>query len=244
MSDTFPLPLLKAISDWQRGGDADQNRRRGQILKEAIAQLPEQYRTCSLCCFRQIALPKGGVWNLIGEDRLTEKISSWTIDVEVAKAFKGGVPPEGQGYQGVILCVYPQPKSVVVNLHELYQAPEFLAALKQNQAAINGYQDGAGRYSNKQSEVVLEVASVTQQDIYSMGGHSSAFEHLVDEAATLIYSRPATRAERAALLLKVDHVRGQAGPAWLSMDATQRVLTKIKPDAERLGEIKKLQDKL
>jgi hypothetical protein len=43
-------------------------------------------------------MPIGGVWSLIGEDSLPEKISSWTLDLEMAKAFKGGVPPEGQGY--------------------------------------------------------------------------------------------------------------------------------------------------
>jgi hypothetical protein len=121
MSDQFPLPLLQAISDWQRGGDAKQNKARGKKLKEACASLPDKYRACSMCCFRQIALPKGGVWDLIGEDRLPEKISSWTLDIEVAKGFKGGVPPEGQGYQGVILCLRPPPTSVIINLSELYR---------------------------------------------------------------------------------------------------------------------------
>ena len=241
MQDKFGLPLLQAISDWQRGGDARQIIRRGQVLKEACASLPEKYRTCALCCFRQVALPKGGVWNLIGEDSLPEKISSWTVDLEVAKDFKGGVPPNGQGYQGVILCVYPQPGSVIVNLRELYCDPAFTAALEQNKAAINGYHDGAGRYCNGQNEVVLEVAAVTQQDIYSMGEHSSPFEHLVAEAADAMYGRPTTPAEREALLLKVERVRSEAGPKWLSPEATQRVITTMKPHAEQLGEIKRQQ---
>src|SRR5690554_6784474 len=172
----FPLSLLQAVSDWQRGGDAKQNKKRGQKLKEVCAPLPEKYRTCSLCCFRQVSLPKGGVWNLIGEDSLSEKISSWTLDLEMAKAFKGGVPPEGQGYQGAILCVSPPPGSVIVNLRELYQDPDFTATMEQQKGNITGYHDGAGRYGNDQSEIVLEVASVTQQDIYSMGGHSSPFD--------------------------------------------------------------------
>lgn len=244
MSDPFLLPLLQAISDWQRGGDAKQNLKRGLALKAASATLPEQYRRCSLCCFRQVALPKGGVWNLIGEDKLDEKISSWTVNIEVAKAFKGGVPPEGQGFQGVILSVCPPTDSVIVNLRELYKEPAFVAALEANKAAITGYHDGAGRFGNDQSEVVLEIASVAQRDIYSMGGHSSPFDQLVDEAAMVIHGRPATSEEREALMLKAESVRDEAGPRWLDHEATERVVAKLKPHVEVLSEIKRVQDSL
>lgn len=242
MIEEFGLPLLQAISDWQRGGDAKQNRRRGEALKAACGNLAEKFRTCSLSCFRQIALPKGDVWNLIGEDNLPEKISSWTMSIEVAKDFKNGVPPEGQGYQGVILCVYPRSGSVVVNLGELYKTPAFVVALEQSRNSILGYNDGAGRYGNDQMEVVLEIATVTQQEVYSMGGHSSPFDRLVDIAADELYGPDATNAQRAELLAKAEHVRTEAGPCWLSLDATQRVLTRLKPHAERLGEIKRQQD--
>ena len=242
MPNLFTLEFLQAINDWQRGGDAKQNQKRGKKLKDVCVDLPDKYRSCLLCCFRQIALPKGGVWKLIGEDRLPEKISSWTLDIEIAKGFKGGVPPEGQGYQGVILCVHPKPGSIIVNLRELYQDPAFTAALAQHHGSIEGYHDGAGRYGDKQSEIVLEVASVTQQDIYSLGGHSSSFEKLVEEAAQLVYGPGATTEQREASLLKAEHVRSAAGPKWLSPDATQRVAAKVKPQAERLREIKRVQD--
>lgn len=242
MIEEFGLPLLQAISDWQRGGDAKQNRRRGEALKAVCGSLPKKFRISSLCCFRQIALPKGGVWDLIGEDKLSEKISSWTTSIEVAKGFKNGVPPEGQGYQGVILCVHPGHDSVVVNLGELYRNRTFVVALEQNKNSILGYNNGAGRYGNDQMEVVLEIASVTQQEIYSMGGHSSPFDQLVDMAAAKHYGPNATSAQRSDLLAKADHVRTEAGPCWLSTDATQRVLARMEPHAERLSEIKRQQD--
>ncbi len=242
VAPSFSLPFLQAVSDWQRGGDEKQNKRRGQVLKNACEALPEKYRTCSLCCFRQVALPKGGVWKLIGENHLPEKISSWTPDIEVAKALKGGVPPDGQGYQGVILCVFPQPSSVIVNLHELYQDQGFREALEQNKTSIVGFHDGAGRYGNAQSECVLEIASVTQEDVYSMGGHSSPFEQLVDEAAALIFGRPATPTERETLMLKTEKARSEAGPRWLSREATEAVLNRTKPHAKRLREVKRAQD--
>jgi hypothetical protein len=238
----FSLPLLQAISDWQRGGDAKQSRRRGEALKESCKSLPEKFRTCPLRCFRQIALLKGGVWDLIGEDKLSEKISSWTTSIEVAKSFKNGVPPEGQGYQGVILCTSPNQNSVIVNFGELYDEPAFLAAMEQRRNSITGYHDGAGRYGNDQREVVLEIASVTQQEIYSMGGHSSPFDDLVDIAAKQIYGPEATLTQRTELLAQAEHARTEAGPRWLNCEATQRVLACMKPHAEKLSKIKRQQD--
>lgn len=237
--ERFKLSLLQAISDWQQGGDAKQNRRRGQVLKEACASLPESYRTSLLACFRRVGLEKGSVWNLIGEDRLDEKVSSWTFDIEVAKEFKNGVPPDGQGYQGVIFCIKPPPSSrVIVNLRELYKSSAFCAAMESNRSAITGFSDGAGRYWDCQSEVVLEIEAVTQEEIYSLGGHSSPFEQLVAQAADLTYGRAATPEEVEALLLKTEHVRSQAGPKWLTLEATKRVLARTKPKAEALAKIK------
>lgn len=241
--EQFELPLLQAVSDWQRGGDTKQNLRRGQTLKKVCASLPENYRTCVLACFRQVGLEKGSVWDLIGEDHLVEKVSSWTFDIEVAKGFKNGVPPDGQGYQGVIFCISPPPSSrVIVNLRELYRSPSFCAAMERNKAAITGFSDGAGRYWDRQSEVVLEIDAVTQDDIYSLGGHSSPFDQLAAQAAELIYGREATPEEMEALLLRVEHIRPQAGPKWLNPEATKRVLARTKPRAEVLAKAKQNRD--
>lgn len=238
MQDKFPLSLLQAVSDWQRGS----TQKRAQTLKAECEVLPSEFRVCLLVCYRQIALPKGGVWDLIGEDRLPEKISSWTLDIEVAKGFKGGVPPEGQGFLGTILYLYPPPGSVIVNLSKLFRDAAFLEAMKKNKQHITGYQDGAGRYENSQSEVVLEIDAVTPEDIYSLGGHSSPLKELVDQAADLVYRRLATEEERQQLFLEATRVGVSAGPSWLKMDATRRVLARTRPQAEALREVKRQQD--
>jgi hypothetical protein len=238
MQDIFPLSLLQAISDWQRSS----TKTRAQTLKAECEALPAEYRTCLLVCYRQIALPKGGVWDLIGENHLSEKISSWTLDIELAKAFKGGVPPAGQGFQGTILYLYPPPGSVVVNLSMLFRNASFLDAMEKNKSSITGYQDGAGRYGNSQSEVVLEIEAVAPEDIYSLGGHSSPLDELVAQAADLVYRRPATEAERRQLFLDATVAGVRVGPSWLNMDATRRVLARTKPHAEVLREFKRQQN--
>lgn len=74
------LLYLQAVSDWQHGGDAKQNLRRGLTLKAICAFLPEQYRTSPLDTFRLVGLEKGSVWDLIGKDRLAEKVTSSTFN--------------------------------------------------------------------------------------------------------------------------------------------------------------------
>ncbi|GFE98131.1 MULTISPECIES: hypothetical protein [Acetobacteraceae] len=238
MEEKFPLSLLQAVSDWQRSS----NVKRANKLKAECKDLPAEFRSCLLVCYRQIALPKEGVWNLIGEDCLPEKISSWTLDIEVAKAFKGGVPPEGQGFQGTILYLYPPPDSIIVNLSKLFRDADFLAAMEMNQSYITGYHDGAGRYRGGQNEVVLEIDAVMPEDIYSLGGYSSPLKELVAQAAELVYRRSATDEERQNLLLDATHAGVSAGPSWLNMDATRRVLARTKPQAEVLHDVKRRQD--
>lgn len=238
----FTLELLQAVSDWQRGGDPKQNARRGQRLKTLCADLPDEYRSSPSACFRQIALTKPSVWDLIAEDFLPEKVSSWTFDAEVAKSFKRGVPPPGD-WQGVILSIKAPPNGVIVNLWQLYRNPQFLDALDRHKASIDGYAEGAGRYRDSQYEIVLEVESVTQADIYSLGGYSSRFDDLLLQAALTIYERPPTPAEAAHLEWKCEQLRDTAGPRWLARDATERVLRRTKPAAAHLRQVKALQSK-
>lgn len=235
----FTIEFLQAVNDWQRGGDAKQNRKRGESLRSQCRSLPETFRESPLVCHRQIALPKGGVWDLIGAGKLTEKVSSWTLDLEVAKGFKGGVPPKDQGHQGAIFSLNPPAGSVIVNMSLLYRDPEFQRAIDKHKNAISGFHLGIGCYGDQQSEVVLEIDSLSQDDIYSLGGHSSQFDELVEIAAHEVYGHSPTADERAALTLKVEGVRRQAGPSWLTPEGTKRVLARVRPSALALAEIKR-----
>lgn len=232
----FGKDVIQAISDWQRGGDRKQNQKRGARLKEVSKNLPEEYRSCCLCCFRQVALPKGGTWSLFSENCLPEKISSWTIDPVVAKSFKGGVPAADSEYKGMVLCVFPRPEEVVVNLSKIYRDPVYLDELDMVKNEILGYHDGAGRYFGSQSEVVLEIASVSPYHVYSLGGHSSSFEKLIGYLGEEMHGRPLDKIEYEALLKDLEKFRGETGPRWLSYEGTRRVIKRLEHHVSRLRE--------
>lgn len=144
------------------------------------------------------------------------------------------MPPDGQGYQGTILATLPTQSTIVLNLERLYRDKAFLAALSNNQADIVGFHDGAGRYKNLQSEVVLEIESVSPDDVYSLGGYSSPLEDLIICAGQQIYGRNPTEPERKRLLLSSEKAGVKDGAHWLGMDATKRVLARTKPKAAEL----------
>lgn len=131
---TFTREFIQVVSDWQRGGDSRQKKRRGARLKEVSRDIDDRFRKCALVAYRQVALEKGSIWQLIAEQNLPEAISAWTLSPAVAKSFKGGVPPEG--WQGVIAALYPPARSVILNLDTLFRSPEFLDALEREKSNI------------------------------------------------------------------------------------------------------------
>ena len=223
--------LVQAVSDWQRGGDAAQKQRRALALKSAAASLPEEYRHTSLCCFRQIALGKGHIWQLHDTLTLAETISSWTLDLDVAKGFKGGVPPAGGNVIAVILEVVPPRGSVVLNLHALYRAEEFSEACEQYKPQVRGYAAGIGTYGDSQSEVVIELAQLPISSVYAYGGHSSTR----NEFGRRFFGPQPTAEEMDYLDRLIDLSPRKPGPRWLTGAAKDRVMAKGMSEVERLA---------
>ncbi|MCZ8323111.1 MAG: hypothetical protein O9296_16255 [Novosphingobium sp.] len=230
MTKAFSIELLQAVNDWQRGSSSEAQRaRRAAALQAAAQKLPAKFRKCGLTCFRQVALKKGHLWDLLAKKHLAERVSSWTPSIEVAKSFKGGVPP-GE-WRGVILMITPKPEQVVLNLSTLYQSQEFRQFDEENRPKIKGYHDGIGRYGASQSEVVLEIPNVGPDEIWTMGGYSSDKTVL----SRLFLGREPNTAEQRWIdenIAQSGVVPG--GPWWLSADGWQNVYARIKPKIEEL----------
>ncbi len=163
------IELLQAINDWQ----IDSSIKRGKKLKKLCSNLPLKYRESAKVCYRKIDLKKDSIWNLVADNSLDEKISSWTTDCKFAKRFKGGVPPKDGVFFGYVLAIKPQHDQIILNLEELYKSEEFLEALELNKGKIKNFDRGCDKYRGLQSEVILELASVSSEHIYSLGGYSS-----------------------------------------------------------------------
>lgn len=235
MSSIFSLPLLQAISDWQRDGHADPGIRSGEHLKTLCADLPDEFRQCEKRCYRKVALTKEYVWDLIVEDFLREKISSWTVKSSVAKQFNGGVPAKSSGYHGVIFVRVPAPKTVIVNLDALYRYKPFKKAMYDHRQQITNYFNGAGLFKGTEHEVVIQNEAVSKADIFALGGHSSTVDQLIQKAAMLLYQRPPTEAEAEVMRRLLITSERRPGPLWIKGEQVDRVLDRISPRVERLA---------
>lgn len=184
--------------------------------------LPARFRRADTPCFRQIALDKSFLWRLAIETELPEAISSWTTSFEVAKQFKGGVPPEGD-WQGTIWAVSPRPEQVIANLEALFSDDQFCEACEKAREQIAHYHAGIGRYRGSQHEVVLEIERLPLANVHAMGGYSSNRETM---ATWLFGPEPSESA-----LEKLDELLARAGrqlgPAWVTGAAKDRVLRKM-----------------
>ena len=232
----FTKKFLQAVNDWQRGGHAKQKKKRGQTLKREAMNVPEEFRRCQLCCFRQLSIGQGSFWSLADQLQLPETISAWTIKPEVARTFKGGVPPSD--LHGIIFVTYPQSNSVVLNLDRLYGNQEFNEAIERYKIDLDGYYKGIGRYHNSQHEVILELESILLTDVYEFGGFSSSREDFVKK----IYGPNATESDYAEFDYRLKMSGQSLGPFWIGEDAKDRVLSKIKKIMPAMRKIKKLQD--
>lgn len=235
----FTLEFLQALNDWQLGGNKVTSEKRGLELKKIASTLPPEFRTSSLACFRRIALGKNSVWDLIGENKLTEKISSWTFESQIALSFKGGVPKKG--YQGAVFVTTPTLDNVILNIDKLYRDKEFQEAVKMQRPNIKHYSGGIGKYGPVQSEIVLEISSVNKADLYALGGYSSDREALVKEAAFQLFNRTPTDEEKAYLLELSEKASIQPGPGWVTFEQLERVLANVEPKAEIFRAMKKAQ---
>ncbi|QVI69417.1 hypothetical protein [Pseudomonas syringae] len=229
MMNQFSLSLLQAISDWQIGGTPNVARRRGLALERECANLSIQFKSVPSACFRRMVLKKGGIWSLLGEQVLSEKISSWTFDLAVAKTFKEGVPPAGEGLQGIIFERPPRPDEVIVNLWALFRDAEFQAAIRGYKNSIKHFEKGMGKYGDAQCEIVLKVEALDQEHIYSFGGHSSSPDEILKKATKSVYGSHATSEQKEFLRCAMEEGPDATGARWLTQQATRNVLSRVEP---------------
>jgi hypothetical protein len=227
----FTLQFIQAVSDWQKGGDATKKAAR---IKQSMPMLPDKYRCCDSACYRQEAHEKDRVWQLIADDRLPERVAGWTIDPNIAREFKGGVPPAG--LHGVIFKIVPPPESIVLNLFELYRDEDFLAATERFKPDLVNWSEGGGRYMGTQAEVILELDSLAGADVFSLGGFIGTPEQLARE----FHGREPTKLEIEQIERDLNNQGATSGAQWwLSEEGTRRVLKRVEPHLERLREKKR-----
>lgn len=231
---TFSLSLLQSINDWQRDGGPKQKEKRAKRLKEEASQLDIKFRTVESVCYRQISLDKRYVWKMADQLMIKETISSWTVDLNTCKEFKGGVAPKGQGFQSMIFRFLPAPESVIINLNNLFKDEAFLDACEQFGSQIGYYSNGIGRYGGSQHEVVLEIDQLSMESIFALGGHSSDKESILREMTRIRFNRVPNEKDRSEFEELLSKSGAALGPNWITGEAKNRVMNQTLKSIEKI----------
>ncbi|MCB0324025.1 MAG: hypothetical protein KDD69_10640 [Bdellovibrionales bacterium] len=153
---------------------------------------------------------------------MPEQISSWTVNLNVAKSFRGGVPND-DNFLGVIIRRRPEPGEILLNVHDLVRSERFFVSLAHFGA--ESFQKGILRYAYSQSEVILEVEAFDlHHDIISLGGHIGSLEQLAEEAR-----------QQTGVLPHLDDLErdmsslgfAPGDQRWLSEPGTRKVIPRI-----------------
>ena len=225
----FTRDLIQSISNWQRGGDEKLKQERGAVLKAEAEKLPKDFRQPATC-FRKIALTGQYLMHMGTHYELSETISSWTKSVDVAKAFKRGVPPAG--WQGVIFSITPDAESVVLDFTSLFANAEFRDAVEKQKSDIEAFEQGMGRYGNLQQELILEIKKLPLKALVAWGGYTSSESQL----AEMYFGGKPTEEQLTEFRELMKRAGHQTGAYWMfTPEAVERISDKLKRHAGRLS---------
>lgn len=96
-----------------------------------------------------------------------------------------------------------------------------------------------GKHGNTQDEVVLEIDTLEESDIWVLGGWSNSFDDLVKRTFWLLHGHQPSESEFDELKASVAELSPEAGARWLQPESSLRVLSRMRPKVEALREIER-----
>ncbi len=225
--DEYPHSLLSALEAWMNH-DPELRLIRADKLREELTIVEPEFKQCTVQCYRRMDFPKDPrdnprrvplpLLDLFHTGKLEESISSWTTDPRVAKDHMEGVQSDATC---VIFKHVPSPGEVWVDLSRLLRAPAFQKAL-----GHSGF-PAIRQWMTKESEVILEVPSVSPQDVYAWGSFAGNVEQLLDAAV----AEGLSSEEIAALRPKLEQQAGKEG--WLPEERSLAVAARMSVSARQ-----------
>ena len=171
----YTLKFLQTINDWQKWTE-DPNCRKKLIEKMLLLDIPNDLKQPPKVCYRVTDFNKNDGRSItelgINEYVDIDRITSWTLDYDIAKNFfKAPLKPEN----GInfIVKIYPVSEDIVINLHTLYSDENFIKACRKYEISIQRYDKGINKYKDSQKEIILNPRRVYINEIFAFGGYSS-----------------------------------------------------------------------
>ena len=239
--------FIQAINDWQAFGLRD---RKIELYNNLMSfDIPLELKQCDQLCYRitdfRVKIPALSMLSAGISEQINIGVSSWTLDKQIAKDFYKKysplTPSEGQNY---IIKIYPKPQQIVLNLDRLYKDELFRRQCKKYKSNIKNYEKGIGCWENSQREVILNVNSISVDNICAFWGYSSTPKEFYKKYGDIIHSiiQTVKEEERENFAGKVyEFLNQNLGDFWLEDEESVRNKIKfLKDEAKKLDEYRKL----
>lgn len=220
-TELFNRDFLGALSDWQKGWNEIQDKRRelADKLVKVCENIPVEFRVCDADCYRKRFIVDGEIVPIILNDNFFDGITSWTLDLNFTKNFKYLIKPETKF--AIIFRQKPIIKDIVVNIASLWQNDHFKRAVDNLHQKEPDIAYPLLNFKDFQSEIVLRT-TLRGSEIEHIVGISSTFEEICDKGGI-------PEIEREALSVK--YARDPNGipisfPTYASNSATREAVKK------------------
>lgn len=239
--------FIQIINDWQAFGLRERKIELYNKLKSF--DISPKLRICNQYCYRitdfRVKIPTLSMMSAGISEQIHIGVSSWTLEKQIAKDFYKKhsplTPSEGQNY---IIKIYPEPQQIVINLNSLYNDKNFLEKCEQYKSRIQNYEKGIGYWKNNQKEVILDIDTVSVDDICAFWGYSSTPEEFYKKYGNIINSIIQTVEEnrRESFANRVyEFLNQQLGAFWLEdEESVKNKITFLKSEAKKLDKLRKL----
>lgn len=175
----FSDQLLESLGAWQNGWREVQARREvlAKDLCEHAAELPSQFRTVSVPCYRKRFIHKGEMVDLFLNDCRDEGVASWTLDLRFAERLKGLTRDDA--VSAAIFEHNPTEEEVVVSFPALWASGDFQSAAEDFKSRGGRHSGALLNFKDTQQEIVLK-APLRSSEMVALTGASSPFDELCD----------------------------------------------------------------
>lgn len=174
-SDSFFI----ALNDWQNGwkGDLERKSEIADVLKTECLYIDEKYKKVESDCYRKKFLYYGELITIITGEGMEEGFSSWTTNIEFAKAFKGMTWPNA--VTGAIFKLNPKLSEVKLNLETLWNCQAFQKDLDIFKVRFPQNCKAILNFKNFQKEVILDNP-LKGSDIIALIGKVKSVDSILD----------------------------------------------------------------
>ena len=238
----YTLDFIQTVNDWQAYGMRERKNEIAQKLRSF--SIDDHLKKCDKPCYRitdfRNHVKERSIFDAFLNQRILFGVTSWTTDYKVAQNFyKEGIPL--YPYEGINYIIkITNCSNIILNIESLYSDTAFIKACEKHKKNIKEYSKGIGRFGNTQKEVILDIESVSVDNIYAFWGTSSSKEKFYEKYISDLTQVVKISGGKITWEYIDKFLEEHIGPYWDDdKKNVNRIISNLKKEADVFNKLKK-----